>query len=626
MDNDKFLENIALRLSPKVLQHISSNIYREPASAFKELASNAFDACARNFKITFIVDLHEDKNDTKARLKRIEVYDDGNGISLEDFYSIFTNIGSSKKVNDLEYDSQDKVNPEMKSRPIIGRIGIGLFSVVAASDQFEIESEKKGEPCYIAKTSLPNFARLNVTNIDLSSFEAGKANIYEKENQEESFEKSYTKITIQDFKKPFLEDIMEGFENSKIFEMSKIEEKSTENYENQFKKLLEKWNEKDKIDDLPGNIDRFLYKLSMMLPIEYLSDGPFKEYVKISGEKDATNIINHIKNKLKSYDFSVYFVLKFENKDENKKNKEFRVKLFKPISFPAERDIKKFGLDGLKPMAFVFEKKTEIINEIGEPVKLEISMYVYRQGRRIVPHELRGILFRVYDVAIGTYDYEKLRPFKASALQFQTSFEIFMDKGFQSAVNVDRESLYEASYAYRYLKRYFERILNGLSEEKFVEDELIKQDELKKEDTKSVPLKDSLNSYEKTFSEQLKKDLSTIETKPLIKELNELKESKSRRVMAKHLKEKNPILNMVNTTFNTTLKSLNQITIEETNTGQIIVKKDNQNLILKMNFKPDKRVSIPFIEILLLATINLEGDERKKFLESLEEIYRYYSD
>ena len=613
MEN-KFLENIALRLSPKVLQHISSNIYRQPASAFKELASNAFDASARKFEIAFIINTGQVNGQNEPILQRIEVFDDGNGISFDDFYSIFSNIGNSKKVSDLEYDSQDKMNKDVPSRPIIGRIGIGLFSVVAASDEFEIESKKKGEPCYVARTYLPDFARLNVTNIDLSQFNTGEAQIFQKEEGCEE-DRSYTKISIQKFKKPFLDDVMENFNESEIYNMAQIRTYSETDDEAKFKLLLENWTKNtDKIEDSKGKIDRFVYNLSMMLPIEYLSDGPFKDCVKLYGDNNPEGIIQEIKQRLTSYDFSVYFTIKFENSERP----PLKIKLFKPIYFPVQRDIDKYGLTDLYPRAFLYKKKSKIINEIGDNVDIEISMYAYRQGHRIIPHELRGILFRVYDVAIGTYDYEKLRPFTTSALQFQASFEIFMDKGFQSAVNVDRESLYEASYSYRYLKQYFKYIIEGIPEED-VEDNSSKESLPKDKNIASEMVSGTLANAEHTFSSQLKKEFMVQNPKPLIEELNKLKElvTKNKRSIRIEKEKKNPVLGMINSTLQTKLETIDQIIIEESNGDLTLVKEDNK-VILQSKFEPDKKIRISFMEILILVTLKLAGEDRKNFLEGLE--------
>lgn len=639
MNNDQFLENIALKLSPKVLQHISSNIYRQPASAFKELASNAFDASANNFEVKFKIKLTKSGSGESANLVGIEIKDDGDGISLEDFQSIFTNIGYSKKVRELAYDSQDKFNDKLNTRPIIGRIGIGLFSVVSASDEFEIESKKVGKPCYVAKTTLPDFARLNVTNIDLEKFETGDADIYEKKDIPVE-EPSYTKITIQNFKKPFMEEIMNNFEKSVIYSRASKTKSiyDSKNQEKEFTDYLDKMLESnDKIESLEGNIDKFIYNLALELPIEYLSEGPFKKCVKLKGAAEgdyAGKIIAEVKNRLLSYKFNVFVSMEFiDNELEN-----YKIKLFKPVSFPAQRDIDKFGITSLDPIAFVYKKTDKIVNEIGDNVDIDIEMYVYRQGRRILPHELRGILFRVYDVAIGTYDYEKLRPYKTSALQFQTSYEIFMNKGFQSAVNVDRESLYEASYSYRYLKKYFEYILGKADEikgEYFIYDKQNAKvetlDSLSNATTvdnaNGNAITENPNWPETSFNTKLAKEFSSPNLEPLIRELNELrmKRSYESRKMKIEKQKNNPILSMVRNKFDINLRTIDDIEIKETKDEPKIESK-GKSIVVLTNFKPDRYIKLSFLDVVLLAHLKLEGMDRKEFLSSLEKLYRFYID
>ena len=643
MNNSNFLENIALRLSPKVLQHISSNIYRQPASAFKELASNAFDASATNFEIKFkikFLDKKINEDEELAELDSIEITDDGEGISYEDFQSIFTNIGYSRKVKDLSYDSQDALNKTIKSRPIIGRIGIGLFSVVAASDEFEIESKKKNDKCYIAKTKIPDFARLNVTNIDLESFQTGEALIYEKNDSEEKKE-SYTKITLRNFKKPFMEEIMGNFSKSQIYPMS-LENKYRSVHsvqEKEFEEYLEKIvKSKEKIEDLDGNIDQFIFNLALQLPIEYLPNGPFKECVKIFGsdeDKNPERIIEEIKERLTSYKFNVFFSMEFVNRRIN----PYKIKLFKPISLPSQRDLDQFGSGKLDPRAFIYKKEDKIKNEIDDEVDIEISMYAYRQAKRIVPHELRGILFRVYDVAVGDYDYEKLRPYNTSALQFQTSYEIFMNKGFQSAVNVDRESLYEASYSYRYLKRYFDYILGKMDEEDEDSDrtrdyftEFLTYSEESTNDSspnnaQKSGTSNTSNLIEGSFNEKLDKAFSRKNPKPLIKTLNELRlkntvERKKQRVQKQ---KNNPILRRVREEYDINLETIENIEIEESkNLSEI--EKTESGIAVKTKFKPDKLSKLPFIDAVLLAHLELKGEERARFLSLLEELYKFYKE
>ena len=638
MNNEEYLENIALKLSPKILQHISSNIYRQPASAFKELASNAFDASAENLEITFKIKLPDNESDENAELVAIEIKDDGDGMSREDFQSIFTNIGYSKKVRDLDYDSQDKLNEKMHTRPIIGRIGIGLFSVVAASDEFEIESKKENTTCYVAKTKLPDFARLNVTNIDLEQFETGDAEIWEKRDIDKETH-SYTKITIQNFKKPFMEEMMDNFKKSQIFSMA-LESRSNRielDYEEEFTTYLNKIQTSEKIESLDGNIDKFIYNLALELPIEYLSEGPFKKCVELKGPpggEKPENIINEIKERLISYKFNVFFSMEFTN---NKFGK-YTIKLFKPVSFPAQRDIKEFGLDLLAPTAFLYKKTDNIPNEITDNVDIDISMYVYKQGRRIVPHELRGILFRVYDVAIGTYDYEKLRPYTTSTLQFQTSYEIFMNKGFQSAVNVDRESLYEASYSYRYLKRYFEFILGKEDKGKDEYFTSFKQNERgEHEGYPSDALTDDTGygtanttndkQPEKSFNTKLDREFNSPNSQPLFRELNSLrmKVSNQNRKMKIAKQKNNPILSILKDKFQAELDTIDQIELKETK-GITAIERSGKRVVLLTNFKPDRNIKLPFLDAVLLAYLKLKGEDKIEFLSALEELYKFYAD
>ena len=269
----------------------------------------------------------------------------------------------------------------------------------------------------------------------------------------------------------------------------------------------------------------------------------------------------------------------------------------------------------------------------------EISMYAYRQAIRIVPHELRGILFRVYDVAIGDYDYEKFRPYTTSALQFQTSYEIFMDKGFQSAVNVDRESLYEASYSYRYLKKYFKYILGRMDEEDEDSDrstsgltEFFNNFEESTNDSgpneaQKGDASDSSDRTEASFSEKLYKEFRQQNPKPLIKILNELKmnntEEKKNQITQKQ--RNNPIIRLVREKYDVDIETIKKVEIEESK-NLLEIEKTESGIAVKTKFKPDKRSKLPFIDVVLLAHLELKGEEREKFLSLLEELYKFYEE
>ena len=50
---EKFEKKLTMQVSVQIIKHISSGLYRSPASAIKEIISNSFDADAHNVNIEF---------------------------------------------------------------------------------------------------------------------------------------------------------------------------------------------------------------------------------------------------------------------------------------------------------------------------------------------------------------------------------------------------------------------------------------------------------------------------------------------------------------------------------------------------------------------------------------------
>ena len=82
---------------------------------------------------------------------------------------------------------------------------------------------------------------------------------------------------------------------------------------------------------------------------------------------------------------------------------------------------------------------------------------------------------------------------------------------------------------------------------------------------------------------------------------------------------------MINSTFQTKLDTMDDIIIQESNSDLSLVKEDNK-VILQSKFEPDNKIRISFMEILILATLKLAGEDRENFLEGLEELYKYYTE
>lgn len=143
-----------LETDEKVLARVTDGIYRLPGSAIRELISNAYDADAVNVTI----------NTDVPRFQTITIRDDGNGMSIETLVNLLNHVGASAKrsgkggslkVTD-EKDSSLSLN---KKRKLIGKIGIGLFSVAQLTRDFDIITKQKGEDFYLkARIRLHNYS------------------------------------------------------------------------------------------------------------------------------------------------------------------------------------------------------------------------------------------------------------------------------------------------------------------------------------------------------------------------------------------------------------------------------------------------------------------------------------
>ena len=604
--------NLRLSLSPKVLQHISSNVYRNSASGFKELASNSFDANATEFKITMNIGIKNNKH----YIDSIEAFDNGEGMDLEELKFIFGNIGNSSKALNLDYDSMDKFDDKTK-RPKIGRIGIGLFSIASACNSFIIETKKKSNNPERATVTLPDFIHLRTTNFSLENFNAGNATIEELDNESNIGAESYTKITIKEFTRPFMDEVLENFNSSISYKMLRYK------IDNKFEDFLNNITKNRNIEDASG-IDRFIFNLSSMLPIEYLPDGPFRKCVVVKNPE----ILDKIKQRLENYNFKSYIEIKLLNGSIT--TNSMKLQLFRNVLLPLNRDAEDYPAS-LHPIAEVYEKVDEITNEIGENVKLTIRFYIYRQNLRIRTTDYRGILYRIFDVGIGDYQYQKFRYFGSRAFNFQTSMEVFLDNGFQSAVNIDRESLYEASYSYRYLKAYLDYIMKGITPDKDndeVEDngntkqqKPINETSIARDETEQLT---ENKNIEKTFSEQLKNAFSEINEEPIMTRLNKLVNPQKVEEYKGAIEERDPLY-YIAMEKNQGMKKFKTLKLELTDFNkEPDISYDNSTMIIRIPVKGNKVTRLPYDEVMAGAKIVLDGNMERQFIKFLKNLYEYY--
>lgn len=462
-NNDKFETRLSLQVSVQIIKHIASGLYRSPASALKELVSNSFDADAHNVNIG----LHFSYDNTgTVYLKKISLKDDGMGMDLNTLEFIFTHIGGSAK------GSNSNKTPE--GRDMIGRLGIGMLSVASACRSFLVRTKKKNEEReYSADISLQFFDDVRELTKTMDKFSIG--NVVINSRSKPGFDQ-YTIIEIKDFRPPFLDNIREGLLKSHLFQKSSnIEPGSNDDklYQEYFEGFVDSLVQDEKLLTAPV-LDQIIATLGLMSPVEYLENGPVRSSVsldngtsyQIPGTSDENYL--YIKTKLKNLNFSVYINIDIDDPSGRHNTTRNYFKLYKPILYPTKKDLDTQSIKKLDPYVYVLEEKTAIIeNEPGEEVKTTIRGYAYHQDARILPHEYRGILYRVYNVAIGDYFKDDLRLYSESPVLLHQMFvEVYLDEGFQSIVNLDRENLFEGARTYVYLRKYMENMFNGKVPEK----------------------------------------------------------------------------------------------------------------------------------------------------------------
>ena len=136
--NDGLVGFTRLEPSDRVIARVTDGIYRHPASALRELIANAWDADANT--VTIFTDA--------PRFSRIVVRDDGRGMSNVVFARLLKNIGGSAKRQaagqKIGVSSKYDVEQSPGGRPLIGKIGIGLFSISQLARRFRIITKEQG--------------------------------------------------------------------------------------------------------------------------------------------------------------------------------------------------------------------------------------------------------------------------------------------------------------------------------------------------------------------------------------------------------------------------------------------------------------------------------------------------
>ncbi len=491
---------ISLKTDEKVIARITDGIYREPASALRELISNAYDADATSVSI-----------DTDwPRFERINIRDNGIGMNENSLANMILHIGGSAKRDKLGTEigvtNPNDPTKSISGRRIIGKIGIGLFSVAQLTQQFQIITKVKGTNFrLIADVTLKTYSEDEISQ-DVKRFESGTVSI--RKIKATDIDAHGTDICLFNLRKNAISILRSDEKWSRV--EAETDEKKRKRYEptfhigkytatdsnssfnqifspslpwvektpsdQKFYKIYESiLNEVDKsvatpkIDSSFDYYFEMIWKLSLSSPIKYIEKHPFH----LSSTVDEPlyfEISNDISGQALELNLDNINYQKFKNSFSPLEDPlgGFKVyidgiELFRPLAFNNQKKSK----NALQtPLMFYGKYKVDFG---GKPKSitggdLEFEAYFYWNSK-IVPLDHNGIAVRISDTSGMLFDSKWMEyPVAERTTLSQISAEVFIINGLDAALNIDRESFNYAHPHYQILSRWVHNALRQITQ------------------------------------------------------------------------------------------------------------------------------------------------------------------
>jgi len=495
-----------LKTDQRVLARVTDGIYRQPESAIRELVSNAYDADATQVII---------KTD-RPRFETITIEDDGRGMAPDALAYMLKHIGGSAK-RSVRGSRLGIANPDdpmlsPKGRRLIGKIGIGLFSVSQLTNRFHIVTKTAGDNWLtVASVVMRQYSEeVSPELAEAEEREAGLVKIWREPAS--SLEAHGTTLTLTNIRPntrntlrsadlwanidadPSLgSEGMRAIEPPK-FHIGRVKEgdpSSLEGHENHydrlpwtpeddsdsaFRKLVDAvWQQVEgtsmnpKLDDIFDYYLRMVWRLSLAIPVPYVFESPFE--MAISDQMYLYEMPKNLKAAAKRFDLGngETIVATRSIGEGARDGGDFAVfvdelRLTRPIKFS--------GLPTTahairKPLLFVgscSEDFPDVPHEVsGGSLKFEAYLI---WTPKIAPTEHRGVLVRVHGSSGTLFDptFMHYQVSEQTRLK-QITCEVFVSQGFEAALNIDRESFNFAHPHVVYLTRWLHAALRRVATE-----------------------------------------------------------------------------------------------------------------------------------------------------------------
>jgi histidine kinase/DNA gyrase B/HSP90-like ATPase len=474
-----------------VLARITEGIYRQPASALRELVSNAYDADAT--EVVILTDA--------PRFNQITVRDNGIGFSPEVLTHLVKHIGGSAKRSEigkeLEVTSSGNVNRSPGGRQLIGKLGIGLFSVAQFTRHFLIISKTAGDRFRtVADITLgikeePQTGPLLETQ-QQRKFETGRFRIWREPASDKIAQGTEIKLlellprtrdelasddlwTKQDYQRedpdtePSAPEVHIGRMQKSTGLLSvqpALPWNDTDGPHARFAKLVQKLrslvtSDRESVDlrKICDNYFLTLWSLALSAPLAYVEGHPFD--LANDGELLFFELENRLKGQARAIEVPEgetvrnALQLKTPNGSTAGPFEVFMdgVQLLRPILFyglPRTKDAVK------KSLLFVGKHREEFGKKQRELTggTLAFEAYLF-WAPKIIPKQHQGVILRVGNASGALFDPEFMG-YETSELtrKSQVTAEIFVSEGLDEAINIDRESFNYANPHYQFLTKW----------------------------------------------------------------------------------------------------------------------------------------------------------------------------
>ena len=481
-----------LATSDRIIARVTDGIYREPWAAFRELVANAYDADASYVVIeTGQPDFH-----------RMTVRDDGIGMSPLTLAYVLKNIGGSSKRTpagaDLRTVSSSAPDFSPGGRPLIGRIGIGLFAVAQLTQHFQIITKASGEGYRLSATVKLRTHEEEKTRQREAEYVAGSVVIVSEKVLDEEKKSQGTSVVLYQLR----DEVRRTLQSTKLWDATIVETGGGESVKkppqfhigHSFNEISKEphfpWEDTDsskkKFDRFfeatgsatgrgvkSANLDHFdeylrlIWKLSLSLPLDYIGGHPF--------DLDGLSGLLFLECPDGAKQAEKLDLVPTESLRDRLGLRKTRVGNDKPFSVTLD------GIALQRPIRLSHNLMKS--SRVGAPVmiaakqenpfpastleraggRLSFEGYLYWNSK-IIPKETAGVLVRIRGASGTLFDPTFLNYQISEQTRLrQITAEIFVHEGLDSAINIDRESFNFSHPHFLYIQKWLHRALRLLT-------------------------------------------------------------------------------------------------------------------------------------------------------------------